>query len=131
LYFTEEGEVRVRFLEDGIQRVVKAEGELIGRLVDPDPDPAFFLIADPGSSSELKKKFTGGKKIGYFFFIKICNLVIRKASIKDTQATGEACSPQKRTSSTSKHENSLLFSNICRSFLPPPGSGSRIQQLKN
>ncbi len=37
---TEEGEVRVRFLEDGIQRVVKAEGELIGRLVDPDP--AFF-----------------------------------------------------------------------------------------
>ncbi len=52
LYFTEEGEVRVRFLEDGIQRVVKAEGELIGRVVDPDtdPDPAFFLIADPGSS---------------------------------------------------------------------------------
>jgi hypothetical protein len=47
LYFTEEGEVRVRFLEDGIQRVVKAEGELIGRVLDPDPDPAFFLIADP------------------------------------------------------------------------------------
>jgi hypothetical protein len=46
LYITEEGEVRVRFLEDGIQRVVKAEGELIGRVVDPDPDPA-FLIADP------------------------------------------------------------------------------------
>ncbi len=46
MYITEEGEVRVRFLEDGIQRVVKAEGELIGRVVDPDPDPA-FLIADP------------------------------------------------------------------------------------
>jgi hypothetical protein len=52
----EEGEVRVRFLEDGIQRVVKAEGELIGRVVHPDPafflivldpDPAFFLMADP------------------------------------------------------------------------------------
>jgi hypothetical protein len=37
--------VRVRFLEDGIQRVVKAEGELIGRVVGPDP--VFFLIADP------------------------------------------------------------------------------------
>ncbi len=31
-------------------------------------------------------------------------------SIKDPQATGEAFSPQKRTSSTSKDENSLLFS---------------------
>jgi hypothetical protein len=31
------------------------------------------------------------------------------ASIKDAQATGEAFSPQKRISSTSKHENSLLF----------------------
>jgi hypothetical protein len=28
------------------------------------------------------------------------------ASIKDAQATGEAFNPQKRTSSTSKHENS-------------------------
>jgi hypothetical protein len=32
------------------------------------------------------------------------------ASIKDAQATGEAFSPQKRTSSTSKNENSVLFS---------------------
>jgi hypothetical protein len=31
------------------------------------------------------------------------------ASIKDAQATGEAFGPQKRTSRTSKHENSLLF----------------------
>jgi hypothetical protein len=30
-------------------------------------------------------------------------------TFKDTQAKGEAFSPQKRTSSTSKHENSLLF----------------------
>jgi hypothetical protein len=67
LYITEEGEVRVRFLEDGIQRVVKAEGELIGRLVDPDPafflifldrDPAFFLMADPGSTSESRVLMT-------------------------------------------------------------------------
>jgi hypothetical protein len=32
------------------------------------------------------------------------------ASIKNAQATGEAFSPQKRTSNTSKHEISLLFS---------------------
>jgi len=31
------------------------------------------------------------------------------ASIKDSQATGEVFSPQKRTSSTSKDENSVLF----------------------
>jgi hypothetical protein len=57
--------------------------------------------------------------------------------IKDAQATGEAFSPQKRTSSTSKHENSVLFS-IFVSHFCPPGSGSesailmriRIQQLK-
>jgi hypothetical protein len=40
------------------------------------------------------------------------------ASVKDSQATGEAFSPQKRTSSTSKDENSLLFLNFLGSFLP-------------
>jgi hypothetical protein len=40
------------------------------------------------------------------------------ASIKDSQATGEAFSPQKRTSSTSKDENSVLFSVFWGSFLP-------------
>ena len=45
------------------------------------------------------------------------------ASIKDAQATGETFSPQKRTSSTSKHENSLLFSIYVVNF-SPPGSGS-------
>jgi hypothetical protein len=37
--------------------------------------------------------------------------------MKDVQATGEAFSPQKRTSSTSKHEISSLFFYICG----PPG----------
>jgi hypothetical protein len=44
----------------------------------------------------------------YFFDEKLqfsCSL----ASIKDAQATGEAFSPKKRTSSTSKHKKSLLF----------------------
>jgi hypothetical protein len=59
------------------------------------------------------------------------------ASIKDSQATGEAFSPQKRTSSTSKDENSVLFKFLGGHFcLPGSGSGSaifmriRIQQLK-
>jgi hypothetical protein len=55
----------------------------------------------------------------------------------DAQATGETFSPQKRTSSTSKDENSDLFSIFLGHFCPPgSGSGSaicmriRIQQLK-
>ncbi len=53
----------------------------------------------------------------------------------DAQATGEPFSPQKRTSSASKDENSVLFSIFWGHFCPP-GSGSaicmriRIQQLK-
>jgi hypothetical protein len=44
------------------------------------------------------------------FFIKNCNLlIIRPTSIKDVQATGEAFSPQKRTSRTSKLGNFSLF----------------------
>ncbi len=55
--------------------------------------------------------------------------------MKDAQATGEAFSPQKRTSSTTKHENSVLFSIFVGHFCPP-GTGSaigmriRIQQLQ-
>ncbi len=58
--------------------------------------------------SKILKKFTAGKKIIFFFF-KNYNLPIPKASIKDSQATEEAFSPQKRTSSTSKHEISKFF----------------------
>jgi hypothetical protein len=42
--------------------------------------------------------------------------------IKDVQATEEAFTPQKRTSSTSKHEISYFCGPFC-----PPGSGSRIR----
>jgi hypothetical protein len=52
-----------------------------------DPDPAFFLIADPDYESRIRIQ----------------------ASIKDAQAIGEAFSPQKRTSSTSKHKTSVFF----------------------
>jgi hypothetical protein len=46
----------------------------------------------------------------------------KKASTKDDQATGEAYSPQKRTSSTSKDEIYQLFS-IFLGHFGPLGSG--------
>jgi hypothetical protein len=55
-----------------------------------------------------EKKLTGGN----FWLSKIANYLSLKEA---AQATGEAFSPQKRTSSTSKDENSLLLGN----FRPP------------
>ncbi len=91
-------------------------------VVDPhwsNADPAFFLIAgpDPGrirfriqSFDDPKiqhQKITAGK-IFYRFFITNCNW-LSQGLHKGLLATGEAFSPQMRTSMTSKHENSLLF----------------------
>ncbi len=78
------------------------------------------------------KKFIAGNLFS-IFLIKNCNLLIYPwASIKDAQATGEAVSPQKRTSSTLKHENSGFFSIFVGHFCPPgSGSGSaNIQYFK-
>jgi hypothetical protein len=47
--------------------------------------------------------------------------------MKDAQATEEAFSPQKRTSSTSKHENSVLFSILDPD--PDPQEGRRWSDL--
>jgi len=49
-------------------------------------------------------KFTTEKK--FDIFLSRIAIYLSVASLKDVQATGEAFSPQKRTSSTSKHENS-------------------------
>ncbi len=59
----------------------------------------------------------------YFLYLAINLWSYPYASIKDAQATGEAFSPQKRTSSTSNHENFYFLG----PFLP---SWIRIQQLK-
>jgi hypothetical protein len=57
--------------------------------------------------------------------IKNWNLPIPKTSIKDFLAPEEAFSPQKRTSSTSKHEISSFFSILWVMFaLLDPVSGS-------
>jgi hypothetical protein len=71
---------------------------------------------------------TAVKKIGYFFDQKL-QFTYPQSSIKNIQATGEALSPQKRTSSASKHE--IYFSIFVGHFCPPgsdpyseSGSGS-------
>jgi hypothetical protein len=53
--------------------------------------------------TENWRKKISDEKI-YFFLIKNCNLLISRASTKNAESTGEAFSPQKRTSSTSNHE---------------------------
>jgi hypothetical protein len=66
------------------------------------------------------KTFTAGILI-YIFLI-----------IKDAQATGEAFSPHKRISSTSKHKNSFLFSNLWVIFAPLdpfPDPATQIMQI--
>jgi hypothetical protein len=84
------------------------------RIRIPDPDPGF---------DDLKLKKIYSWKFNFYFLDKKWPFTYPKASIKDAQATGEAFSPQKRTSSTSKHENSVLFSTFVGNFCPP-GSGS-------
>jgi hypothetical protein len=70
------------------------------------------------------KKFTAEKKFDIFFEKKL-QFSYPQASIKDAQAAEEAFSPQKRTSSTTKHEYSLLCSiHVARFCTPGSGAGS-------
>jgi hypothetical protein len=91
----------------------------------PDPDPGF---------DDLKVKKMYNSKFNFYFFDQKLLFTYPQASIKEAQATGEAFSPQKRTSSTSKDENSVLLSIfwVIFAFLDPDpdpqficGSGSR------
>jgi hypothetical protein len=75
----------------------------------PDPDPGFY--------DQNYKRLLLKKKLNFFLDQKL-QFTFPLAYIKDAQATGEAFSPQKRTSSTKKHENSGLFFYFCGSFLP-------------
>jgi hypothetical protein len=60
--------------------------------------------------TKLKKKITAENFFFFSFFDQKLQFTCRYASIKDVQATGEAFSPQKKTSSTSKNEIYQLFS---------------------
>jgi hypothetical protein len=68
-------------------------------------------------------KFTAVKLNFFAFLYRKFLFSYPYASIKDAQASGEAFIPKKRTPSTSKHENSSLFSIFVGHFCPP-GSGS-------
>ncbi len=81
--------------------------------VDPDPYPAFFLLADPHPGFWWPK--IDCWKFHLYFFYQILQFTYPEASIKDAQAAGEAFSPQKRTFSTSKHE--IYFCYYCGSLL--------------
>jgi hypothetical protein len=75
---------------------------------DPDPDP----IGSRVLMTKSLKKFTAEKKNYIFFFdqkLKFTLYLSLGLHLKDVQVTEEAFSPQKRTSSTSKHEISLFF----------------------
>ncbi len=90
---------------------------------DTDLDPAFQVNPDPirihGFDDQKLKKKNTAENFVYLFVIKNCNLLM------PIQATEEAVSPQKRTSSTS-NEIYLLFSmfvavcHFCRIANPDP-----------
>jgi hypothetical protein len=89
-----------------------------------DPDLAFFLIADLDPVfDDLKLNKIYSWKFNFYFLDQKLQFTYPYTSIKDAQATGEAFSTQKRTSNTSKHDNSVFFSIFVRHFCPP-GSGS-------
>jgi hypothetical protein len=65
---------------------------------DPDPD----TIRIHGFDDQKLKKKIQLKIFFIFFFYQKMSFPYLVASIKNVQGTGEALSPQKRTSSTSK-----------------------------
>ncbi len=111
-------------------QLVRPNHKCFFSVVDPyllNPDPAFQVNPDPDLIRILNDKKCFKKyKWKYFLFlflIKNCN---PQASIKDVQNTGEAFSPQKRTSRTSKYEIYSLLS-IFVGYFCPPGSGSGLR----
>ncbi len=58
---------------------------------------------------KCEKKLQLSNFLGFCFLDFKLQFTYPKVSIKDAQATGEALSPQKKTSSTSKHEITSLF----------------------
>ncbi len=94
--------------------------------MDPDPDTAFQVKGDSesisvsGSESGSRVLVTKNatENLYSLFLNQKLQFTYPLAFPKDVQATGEAFSPQKRTSDTSKHEILLTFFNISGSFLP-------------
>jgi hypothetical protein len=64
---------------------------------DPDPDPGYRIMIQGFDDQTFKKTV---EKTHLFYFDQKFQFTYPWASIKDFTATGEARSPQKRTSST-------------------------------
>jgi hypothetical protein len=76
------------------------------RIPNPDLDPAFQVnLRNHGFHDQKLNKIQTAEN----FFISL-QFTYPQTFIKDAQATGEAFSPQKRTSSTAKDEIYKLFS---------------------
>ncbi len=91
--------------------------------LNPDPDPAFQLNPDPDPGFWWKKMEKRQLKKCICFWSKI-GIYLSHVSLKDVQATGEAFSHQKRTSSTSKMKYINFFYFIGHFCSPGSGSGS-------
>ncbi len=75
------------------------------------------IFSNCGSGSGSRDLMTKILQLKYFFDQKL-HFTYTQAFRKDNQATGEAFSPQKRTSSTSKH-NFFTFYIFVGHFCPP------------
>ncbi len=90
----------------------------------PDQDPTFQAENQSGSRVFMTKNWKNLQ------LIKKCTIqYLPQASIKDVLATREAFSPQKRTSSTSKHE--IFIFSICVGHFCSPRSTDLIESGSN
>jgi hypothetical protein len=90
-----------RIRVDLMRNRIRIQHFFLLRIRIPDPDPSFFPIADPDPGfDDLKLKKIRSWKFNFYFLDQKLLFTYPKASIKDAQATEEAFSPQKRTSST-------------------------------
>ncbi len=139
---TGEGWMRSQIIRPRESLVLYISRYYLVRLIDRVSDPHWFNAdpdtdPDPGFDDLKLEKITDEKFFFFFFWSKTTIYLSLGLHKGRPSYRREAFSPQKRTSSTSKHENSVLFSIFVGNFCPP-GSGSaiwmririRIQQLK-
>ncbi len=106
--------------------------DIVWRAVDPDLlfiesgsgyGPGSSISIESGSKVLIIKNWRKKIWLKFFFLQFFLNPKLRFTQV---QATGEAFSPQKRTSSTKKNEIYWLFPMFVCHFCPP-GSGSRLR----
>jgi hypothetical protein len=102
--------IRIDLMRNRIR--IRIQHYFLLRIRIPDPDPGF---------DDLKlKKITA--EIFFFFFWSKTTIYLSLGLHKGRPSYRRSLQPSKKTSSTSKHENSVLFSIFVGHFFPP-GSG--------